>query len=77
VTVSGLMSGADIACAARTGGVRGCLVVPGNAVNHKGYFVDGLRPTDLSKDLGIPVLVARSTFLEGGIMERCREVGAR
>ena len=77
VTVSGLLSGADILNAARRERISGCLVIPGNAVNHDGYFLDGLRPADLSRDLDTPVLVARSTFLERRIMKRCREEAAR
>jgi putative radical SAM enzyme (TIGR03279 family) len=77
VTVSGLLSGADIMHAARHKRISGCLVIPRNAVNHDGYFLDGLRPADLSRDLNIPVLVPRSTFLENRIMKRCREVDVR
>jgi putative radical SAM enzyme (TIGR03279 family) len=77
VTVSGLLSGADIARAARRAGVSGCLVIPGNAVNCDGVFLDDLRPGDLASELRVPVLVARSTFLESRIVKRCSEVRAR
>ena len=74
VNVSGLLSGRDIMRAAeRSGAVAGCLVIPANALNHAGVFLDDLTPADLARELGVPVVAARSTFLEGRVLRRCRE----
>jgi len=74
VSVSGLLSGRDILRAAkRNRATAGCLVIPANAVNHAGLLLDDLRPIDVERELGIPVVAARSTFLEDGVMMRCRE----
>jgi len=74
VSVSGLLSGRDILRAAkRNCAIAGCLVIPANAVNHAGLLLDDLRPIDIERELGVPVVAARSTFLEGGVMMRCRE----
>jgi putative radical SAM enzyme (TIGR03279 family) len=72
VGVSGLLSGGDIIRAARRAGpLRGCLVIPPNAVNHEGLFLDGLRTRDVERALAVPVIAARSTFLENAVTRRC------
>lgn len=72
VTVSGLLSGADVLAAARRARLRaGCLVLPPNAVNHEGRMLDDARPADLARSLGIPVRVARGTFLDRRIVRAC------
>jgi NifB/MoaA-like Fe-S oxidoreductase len=72
VSVSGLLTGRDILQAARrSGSLAGCLVIPPNAVNHAGIFLDDLRPIDLERELKVPVIVARSTFLERRVLRRC------
>jgi putative radical SAM enzyme (TIGR03279 family) len=74
VGVSGLLSGRDILRAARGAcPISGCLVIPANAVNHEGVFLDDLRPADLERELGVPVIAARSTFLESRVLRRCNE----
>lgn len=74
VGVSGLLAGADIASAVRRSGrIAGCLVIPPNALNHEGLLIDDMRPRDLAKELGVGVLVPRTTFLEAGIVRRCRK----
>jgi NifB/MoaA-like Fe-S oxidoreductase len=73
VTVSGLLSGGDIVREARRRRAAGCLVIPPNAVNHEGRFIDDTNVRDMERELGIPVVVARSTFLENRIAKRCRE----
>jgi putative radical SAM enzyme (TIGR03279 family) len=73
VTVSGLLSGRDVIRAARRGRAAGCLVIPPNAVNHDGRFIDDLSVRDIERDLGIPVVVAHSTFLESRVVKCCRK----
>jgi len=73
VSVSGLLSAHDIIRAARQSrGRAGCLVIPANAVNHEGLFLDGLRPADIEREISVPVITARSTFLENRVLKRCR-----
>lgn len=72
VNVSGLLSGRDILSRLKTSRERtGCIVIPANALNHDGLFLDDLRPADIERELGTPVVVARSTFLESRVMRRC------
>jgi putative radical SAM enzyme (TIGR03279 family) len=72
VGVSGLLSGADIIRAARGGRrPRGCLVLPPAVLNHEGFLLDGLRPSEIERALDIPVVVPRSTFLERAVIRRC------
>ncbi len=77
VTVSGLLSGADIIRSALRDRAAGCLVIPPNAVNHEGRFIDDMNARDIERELGIPVVVARSTFLENRVSKGCRKEGAR
>jgi len=71
VTVSGLLAGRDIIHAARRAGVSGCVVIPPNAVNHDGRFIDDVRVRDISRALGVPAVVARSTFFEARVARAC------
>jgi NifB/MoaA-like Fe-S oxidoreductase len=73
VTVSGLLSGADIVRSARRNPAAGCLVIPPNAVNHGGRFIDDMNARDIERELGIPVVVAHSTFLETRVARMCRK----
>jgi putative radical SAM enzyme (TIGR03279 family) len=73
VTVSGLLSGADIVRSARRARVEGCLVIPPNAVNHAGRFIDDINARAIERELGIPVVVAHSTFLENRVARMCRK----
>lgn len=74
VGVSGLLSGQDILRAAhRALSKVECLVIPANAVSHEGIFLDDLKPADLERELGVPVIAARSTFLESRVLRRCNE----
>jgi len=73
VTVSGLLSGGDIVRAAGRDRAAGCLVIPPNAVNHEGRFIDDMKVRDIQRELGIPVIVARSTFLENLVAKGCRK----
>jgi len=73
VTVSGLLSGRDIMRAARRGRAAGCLVIPPNAVNHEGRFIDDMKVRDIERELGISVIVACSTFLENRVAKDCRK----
>ncbi|MCX5752671.1 MAG: DUF512 domain-containing protein, partial [Candidatus Krumholzibacteria bacterium] len=72
VTVSGLLSGRDITRAARRSRVTGFLVIPPNAINHEGRFIDDMTARDIGRELGVPVVVARSTFLENHVEKACR-----
>jgi putative radical SAM enzyme (TIGR03279 family) len=73
VTVSGLLCGRDIVRAARRSRVTGCLVIPPNAVNHEGRFLDDMRLVDIERELGVPVVLARSTFLDTRVVSKCRK----
>lgn len=73
VSVSGLLSGADISAAVkRAGGPRGILVLPPNTINHEGKMIDDIRPSALGKELGTRVLVPEEHFLENRILRACR-----
>jgi len=48
-------------------------VIPPNAVNHEGRFIDDMKARDIERELGVPVIVARSTFLETRVANRCRK----
>jgi putative radical SAM enzyme (TIGR03279 family) len=77
VTVSGLLSGRDIIRSARRNSASGCLVIPPSAVNHEGRFIDDLKVRDMERELGIPVIVAHSTFLENRVALACRKECSR
>ena len=73
VTVSGLLSGADIADALeRHGGPEGIIVLPPNTVNHEGRMLDDTRPADLGRKFGTRVLVPEDDFLEDRILKAMR-----
>ncbi|UCF05441.1 MAG: DUF512 domain-containing protein [bacterium] len=73
VGVTGLLSGRDIIRSVRRRGDRpGCIVLPPNAFNHEGLLIDGMTAGDLERELQIPVVVPRTTFLEQRILRRCR-----
>ncbi len=75
VTVSGLISGADVSSAVRkAGGAEGVLVLPPNTVNHEGTMIDDTRPSRLGRELGTKVLVPEEDFLEDKILRACRRV---
>ncbi|MGD1047289.1 MAG: DUF512 domain-containing protein [Candidatus Krumholzibacteriaceae bacterium] len=78
VGVSGLLAGRDILRSARRGRTRAeCLVIPPNALNYERLFLDDVRPADIERELGVPVVVARATFLEPRVIRRCRARCAR
>ncbi len=69
VTCGGLLGGRDLLHAARGRVAAGDLVlVPDEAINDKGIFLDELSPADLSRELGVPV--------EGGWDSLLRDVDA-
>ena len=73
VSVSGLLSGADISAAVkRAGGPKGILVLPPNTVNHEGRMIDDIRPSALGKMLGKKVIVPEEDFLEERVLRACR-----
>jgi putative radical SAM enzyme (TIGR03279 family) len=73
VTVSGLLSGADIFSAVkRCGPQDGILVLPPNTVNHEGRMIDNIRPADLGRKLGMKVLVPDEDFLEDKVLRAIR-----
>ncbi len=72
VGVSGLLAGRDIIRTfRRRGKATSCLVLPPNSVNHDGLLIDDLRPDDIGRELGVPVLVSEDTFLEDRIVRGC------
>jgi NifB/MoaA-like Fe-S oxidoreductase len=63
-TVAGLLGGRDLLEAARRRVRPGDLVlVPDEAVNGDGVFLDDLRPQDLSRELGVPVAASWDSLL--------------
>ena len=77
VTVSGLLSGTDIASAAAEAGGRRCIVLPPNTVNHEGRLIDDETPRSLSRRLGRRVVVAQEHFLEPRVLSACGDTGRR
>ena len=76
VTVSGLLSGADVLTAVRKAGISGgVLVLPPNMVNHEGLLIDDLKPARLGKELGMKVLIPEEDFLEDRILRAARRAG--
>lgn len=74
VTVSGLLSGADVSSAVRkAGGPSGVLVLPPNTVNHEGKMIDDIRPAGLGREFGTRVLVPDEDFLEDKVLRACRK----
>ncbi len=72
VGVSGLLAGRDIIREARRRKVtEGCVVIPPNALNHAGRFLDGLTPAAVGRELRLEVRAARRTFLESRIVRLC------
>ena len=72
VSVSGLLAGRDIIAAFRRRGTdTDCLVLPPNAVNYKGLLIDDFNPDGIGRELGLPVLVPETTFLEDRIIQTC------
>jgi NifB/MoaA-like Fe-S oxidoreductase len=64
VTVSGLLTGADIRDALLERGVRdGAVLLPPNCLNDEGLFLDDLSPADLEAALGVRVLPTPYEFM--------------
>ena len=70
VGVSGLLGGRDILEAA-AGTEASCLILPPNTVNHAGLLIDDMRPEELERALGRPVIVPESHFLEERVLAAC------
>jgi putative radical SAM enzyme (TIGR03279 family) len=66
ITVSGLLTGADIADAVQKAGVTETdhVLLPPNCVNHNGLFLDDLTPANLSSQLGCSVYVGTYDLVE-------------
>jgi len=66
ITVSGLLTGADIADAVQKSGVTetDLVLLPPNCVNHNGLFLDDLTPANLSNQLGGSVYVGTYDLVE-------------
>ncbi len=58
VTVAGLLSGADMARAARSTGPRGLVLLPGEAFNDAGLALDGMTVADIARESGAEHVVA-------------------
>jgi len=73
VTVSGLLSGSDIAAAVKkAGGPEGIIVLPPSTVNHEGKMIDDSRPSILGRKLGTKVVVPYADFLEARVLRASR-----
>lgn len=66
ITVSGLLTGADIRDAVKATGVTASeqVLLPPNCVNHNGLFLDDLTPADLNEQLGCSVYVGTYDLIE-------------
>ncbi len=64
ITVSGLLTGADIRDALRDSPPGGVALLPPNSVSFEGLFLDGLTPADLERELGIRVIVGDYDLVE-------------
>ena len=68
VTVSGLLSGSDIIAAARRAdSLTGRVVIPPNAVNHRGKLIDDSSVDDIAAALEREVILPESNFLERAV----------
>jgi NifB/MoaA-like Fe-S oxidoreductase len=66
-TVAGLLGGRDLLEAARPRVRPGDLVlVPDEAINENGVFLDDLAPEDLERELGVPVVASWAPLLDAG-----------
>lgn len=64
ITVSGLLTGADIRDALRASPPGDIALLPPNCVSYEGLFLDDLRPADLEQDLGVRVVVGTYDLVE-------------
>ena len=64
ITVSGLLTGADIRDALRASPVGDLVLLPPNCVSYEGLFLDDLTPSDLERDLGVRVAVGTYDLVE-------------
>lgn len=64
ITVSGLLTGADMRDSLKGCGRKGIVVLPPNCINHEGVFLDDLTPADLSQLLGCQVVVGSYDLVE-------------
>jgi putative radical SAM enzyme (TIGR03279 family) len=66
VTVAGLLGGRDLLDAVRGRVTPGqdLVLVPDEAVNENGVFLDDLTPADLERELGVPVAASWDPILE-------------
>ncbi len=68
VTVSGLLSGSDIISAARgIDNLSGRVVIPPNAVNHRGMLIDDSSVDDIAVALDREIILPESNFLERSV----------
>ncbi|OGG47125.1 MAG: hypothetical protein A3F84_16885 [Candidatus Handelsmanbacteria bacterium RIFCSPLOWO2_12_FULL_64_10] len=64
ITVSGLLTGADIRDALRASPPGDIALLPPNCVSYEGLFLDDLRPADLERDLRVRVVVGTYDLVE-------------
>ncbi len=76
-TVAGLLGGRDLMEAARSRVRPGDIVlVPDEAINENGVFLDDLSPADLERELGVEVAASWSPLLEAGeVYEHLTDAG--
>jgi len=69
ITVSGLLTGADILKALKdVPEGLGNVLLPPNCVSHHGLFLDDMTPEELSKTLGCNVFVGTYNLIESILM---------
>jgi NifB/MoaA-like Fe-S oxidoreductase len=64
ITVSGLLTGADIRDALLAAPRGDAILLPPNCLSHHGLFLDDGRPDDLQRELGVPVRVGSYDLVE-------------
>ena len=64
ITVSGLLTGADMLAALQSAPQDDVVVLPPNCVNDNGLFLDDLAPGDIARDLGRDVVVGDYDIVE-------------
>jgi len=64
ITVSGLLTGADMQDALMASGPHQAVVLPPNCISHHGLFLDNLTPETLAENLGCPILIGTYDLIE-------------
>lgn len=64
ITVSGLLTGADIGAALASSGPHAAVLLPPNCISHHGMFLDDLTPAGMSGNIGCPIVIGTYDLIE-------------